>query len=417
MSISFDVHSDPTVMRTAREIALENFEMPGAMSFEPRERYRWLREAGSALWLDTGDADAAQQVWAAEVDALTTNSTLVNQVVQTGAFDGVVAYAAREIRKARPDMQERDLVIEVGFVVNARLALSLVSRFGARVSVELHPDLAGDAQRTVIFARRYYEICPEYFYIKIPLTPDGMVAARELARLGIPINLTVGFSARQNYFIARFARPAFVNVFLGRLNSLVEENHLGKPVNVGEKAALASSEAIRVLRETDPELPTRQIAASMRSGAQVPVLAGVDVLTIPPKVAAEYLAMQLAVSDIGGRRSTELSVELAPGVDLSELWEIDNAFIVFVEDAVVQANSMTTGAQLADLARKHDQNIFHTWTNEERAQIRERGKIPSLEQWPGIAVDDLMTTAALESFSADQMELDARVERLVREST
>lgn len=47
------------------------------------------------MWLDTGNAEAAGEVWSPEIEALTTNNTLVNQVVQTGAMDGVVGYAAR----------------------------------------------------------------------------------------------------------------------------------------------------------------------------------------------------------------------------------------------------------------------------------------------------------------------------------
>ena len=50
---------------------------------------------------------------------------------------------------------------------------------------------------------------------------------RELSAEGLPINHTLGFSARQNYVIARIGRPRYVNVFLGRLGSFVATNELG----------------------------------------------------------------------------------------------------------------------------------------------------------------------------------------------
>ena len=104
------------------------------------------------------------------------------------------------------------------------------------------------------FARRYFEIEPDHFFVKLPLTPDGFVAARILGREGVRVNFTLGFSARQNYLAAEFAKPWFVNVFLGRLNQLVEENKLGSPENVGEKAALASDEIIKDIRASELRL-------------------------------------------------------------------------------------------------------------------------------------------------------------------
>ncbi|MCL5102518.1 MAG: transaldolase family protein [Armatimonadetes bacterium] len=421
MNIEVGVHEDANLIQAVRELALEGYQGPGKPEYASREKYVWLRELTSRLWLDTGDAEAAHGAWSPEMEALTTNNTLVNQVVQTGAMDGLIGYGARKVWDARPDISENDLAVEVAFLVNARLALSLVHRFGAKVSVELHPDVAHDIEQIIVSARRYFEINPDYFYIKVPLTPDGFIAVRQLASEGIPINFTLGFSARQNYLAARFSRPRFVNVFLGRLNALVEENELGSPENVGEKAALASDEMVKSLRASNPEVRTHQIAASIRNGRQVVTLAGVDVLTIPPKAAREYLDMDVSKDDIYQRNWRDLEVNMNPdhAVDtnaLLQLWEIDPRFISFVEDAVKQGDALATGRQLVDLARFHHVALFHDWTPEDRARIREKGKIPDLSQWPGVPVDDLMSVAALESFDKDQLELDERIKRVIRES-
>ena len=418
MSIKINVHNDPEVAQIVRTLALEGYEGPGKTELESKEKYRWLRECGTRLWLDTGDFGAAQKVYSPEVEALTTNNTLVNQVVQTGALDDVLSHSAKKIREARPDMSEQDMIIELAFLANAKLALSLVQRLGAHVSVELHPATAYDVEQTLTFARRYYAIEPEHFYVKVPLTPDGYVATRILSSEGIPINYTLGFSARQNYLAALFSKPKFVNVFLGRLNSLVEENGLGQPENVGEKTTLASDEAVKMIRSTNAGIQTSQIAASMRSGAQVPILAGVDVFTMPPKVADEYLAMDVSKEDVHPRLADELNVELFDTglgriIPLETLWEIDEDFVEFAEDAAQQGDQMRDGQALMQMADEHNINLFRRWTDEERHAIREHGKIPDLTQWPGAPIDDLMSISALETFAKDQAALDDRIRGLL----
>ncbi len=97
MSIS-KRHRRPALSKIARELALEGFEGAGRPHYEIREKYEWLKDMGSQLWLDTGEAGAADKVWGPEIDALTTNNTLVNQVVQTGAMDGLIGYAAEKSR-------------------------------------------------------------------------------------------------------------------------------------------------------------------------------------------------------------------------------------------------------------------------------------------------------------------------------
>ena len=66
MSSQMNVHEDAEVARVVKELALEGYEGPGKAEFESREKFRWLREAGTALWLDTGDIGAASKVWSRE---------------------------------------------------------------------------------------------------------------------------------------------------------------------------------------------------------------------------------------------------------------------------------------------------------------------------------------------------------------
>jgi len=76
------------------------------------------------------------------------------------------------------DLTEQEFMLEITFILNATHGLRLVERFDACVSVEEHTDLATDVDRAVEYARRYYAICPERFYVKIPFTPAGLLATR-----------------------------------------------------------------------------------------------------------------------------------------------------------------------------------------------------------------------------------------------
>ena len=117
------------------------------------------------------------------------------------------------------------------------------------MSVEEHTDLAHDVELAVLYGKRFHAICPERFIVKLPLTPAGLLSMRKLRRAGVPVNFTLGFSARHNYLAARLGDPSFVNVFLGRLNAFVADAGLGSGAGVGEKATAASQEAIRTLRQ------------------------------------------------------------------------------------------------------------------------------------------------------------------------
>lgn len=157
---------------------------------------------GTDLWLDTGNLEEASHLWRREMSALTTNNTLANQVVQTGIMDDVIQNAAREIKAVDPHISEEDLVMDVVFVVNCQIALRLVKAFDVLVSVELHPAVSHDIEKTLRYAQRYYAVNPDRFIVKISLTPEGYCAVARVRAEGIPINYTLGFSARQNYLAA-----------------------------------------------------------------------------------------------------------------------------------------------------------------------------------------------------------------------
>ncbi len=410
--MSKDIHYDETLAKIVQELALDGYTGPGKFDAPSQPKYARLQELGTTPWIDTGDATAAEKAWAPELGALTTNNTLVNQVIQTGKFDEFIKTAASKLKAARPDISGRDLIVEIGFLANAKLALSLVQQFGVKVSVELHPAYANDIEASVNFGLRYFAINPEFFIIKVPITPAGYIVARKLAAAGVPINYTLGFSVRQNVLAALFSKPAYVNVFLGRIGVLVADNKIGEAANVGEKVTLATVEALRRLRAAGKS-PTQLIAASMRNGDQVALLAGVDVHTIPPSAAKQFLESSTPCSEVTRRESTELMVNVED-VRVSYLWQLCPKFMEFADKAVALGDSITSGEQLVALAEQYGLDLFTQFTQEQRETISKDGKIPVLAHWSeDVALDDLLTNAALESFATDQGALDARIEGLI----
>jgi len=378
-----------------------------------------LREIGSELWLDTGSIDEAGQLWTQEISALTTNNTLLNREVQKGQYDSLVA-EANAILTGYTELSERQRMLEIAFILNAKHGLRLVEKFDAYVSVEEHTALANDVNLAVEYAHRYYAICPQRFIVKIPFTPAGLLATRRLSKEGVPVNHTLGFSARQNYVIARIGQPQYVNVFLGRLNSFIVDNKLGSGAYVGEKATLASQAAVKKLRQAGKTV-SRQIGASFREGAQIRDLVGIDVMTMPPKVAGEFLSLNMAPGQLTDKTGMNYKIGLADNVDpvsirLGTLWDIDDKLVACLDALEKENLDDFTPDDLIDFFQKHNcGDVLVRWSDSQIATSTKEGKIPRLENWrdaladKSIGLDSLMNLAGLCSFMTDQKAMDERV--------
>ncbi|GAA4468756.1 transaldolase family protein [Novipirellula rosea] len=283
--------------------------------------------------------------------------------------------------------------------------------------MELHTDVANDADATLAYARRCHEICPDFFIVKVPLTPAGLIAIRQLRDEGIRVNCTLGFRARQNYVAAALARPSFVNVFLGRLNSYVADNQLGDGEMAGEKTTLASQTEVATFTRGLPTTDTRRIAASLRDATQLPNLAGVDVITMPTKVAheAEETLEKPWRSQLHEQHNVKLAINGEPDtVRIEKLWDVSQAERNFVQKAILSPASNEDELRL--IAADHDlEDLFPAMAAKELKTIDNVGKIPKHDRWQerivrgDLAIDSLMTLAGLASFAASQVELDNRI--------
>ncbi len=414
-------NTSPQLVKAVKALARQGFDPDTADRRPPRQsdrRWRGLRRLGTKLWLDTGDVEGASAHWTAEFEALTTNNTLLNREVQKGIYDDFIAHSLSSSSELR-DVDRRQRVIELALILNARHGLKLVERFDAWVSVELHTDLADDLEGTVWYGRRLFDIYAERFIIKVPLTPAGYLAARTLGAGGVRVNFTLGFSARQNYLAALLAEPAFVNVFLGRLNSFVADNDLGDGENVGERTLTASQEAIGELRAWRG-LATQQIAASMRAGHQVNALAGVDVMTLPLKVAREFAASPVSPEEMVPFTDQRYPVTVKQGgaaEAVGELWRVTPRFKEVAAALLDEPlDDYDAGALRGFFAERGLGDLFPAWDVDDHQAIVQDGKIPTYSRWADrlgdgeVALDALMSQCGLERFAADQGALDARIE-------
>jgi transaldolase len=107
--------------------------------------------------------------------------------------------------------------------------------------------------------------------VKVPSTPNGWAAVKQLKQEGIRTNVTLCFSANQALFAA-LAGAYIISPFVGRLDDISEEG-------------------LQVVRETveiyrQHHLSTLVLAASIRSPRDIvdAAKAGADIATVPWKV-------------------------------------------------------------------------------------------------------------------------------------
>jgi transaldolase len=373
-----------------------------------------LRNTGTELWLDTGDMDEAEANWTAEMRALTTNNTLLNNEIQKGIYDVFISEAKSIVRDLPPD----EKVKEIAFILNARHGLRLASKFGGLVSVELHTDTAHDIKAIEYYGKRFHEMCPEQFIVKVPYTAEGLIGARRLREAGVRVNFTLEFSARENVIVTRVARPNYLNVFLGRIGAFMIDNKLGDGSGAGEMAVIASQNWVTAFSAKNP-WQTKLIAASLRNYNQLELLAGADVFTMPPKVAAAGRKSLPGKFSSRMHENYDVSVyESAKEAQIEKFWKVNDKVLTLAERLASRVPS--TGKELIQIAHEEGcEDMFPSLTKEEKSFLAKDGKIPVYSRWEKkikegkIAPDTLLTLAGLESFTADQKMLDDRIKSII----
>ena len=159
-----------------------------------------LHDAGQSLWVDNitrtmlDDGTLAGYIDDYSVTGLTSNPTIFDKAIGGGsAYDDQIAELSAR------GLEGEELFFELA-LTDLRRAAELFkpvhdrTTIDGRVSLEVSPLLADDADATIKQAAELYGRAEENFFIKIPGTEAGRKAIEETIFAGIPVNVTLLFS-------------------------------------------------------------------------------------------------------------------------------------------------------------------------------------------------------------------------------
>lgn len=211
-----------------------------------------LSDAGVSIWLDDlsrerlTSGNLAELIKTHNVVGVTTNPTIFAGALSKGA-----AYAEqmRELAAAGADVEEAVFAATCDDVRNACDVFEPIYKssngFDGRVSIEVDPRLARDAEGTAKMARELYErVGRENVMIKIPATQEGLRPIAETLAAGISVNVTLIFS------LTRYREV--INAYMLGLEQALEN---------GKDLSTIHSVASFFVSRVDTEIDTRLEAA------------------------------------------------------------------------------------------------------------------------------------------------------------
>ncbi len=183
----------------------------------------------------------------------TADVSFIQPAYETGLLDGVTTNPSLILKSGR---QLLEVIQELSEFKNLQ-----------SISAEV---VADTSEEMLSQAQKYYSISPAVT-IKVPCTVEGLKACKFLSDKGIQTNVTLVFSVAQA-ILASKAGATYISPFVGRwMDNSIDGIELIK--NIRRAFDLSGT-------------PTQILAASLRDVRQVEqsILAGADVVTIPPVV-------------------------------------------------------------------------------------------------------------------------------------
>lgn len=282
-----------------------------------------LIACGTQLWLDSIDPDLVRANRAMGASGATSNPIIVSDLIRTGRFDARL----RELQAQAGSDDEVTWRITDALVADAQRVFEPVFEAtrgdDGYVSFELDPLLedAGCTLDPATKSRRYVELGLQWSrghrnrMIKVPATPAGLGALEELAAAGVPLNVTLIFSARQ-YHAAREAVwrgaqrrksldsfKSVYSIFVSRIDVYTRKQLPQLPPAAQGQVGIVNVQRIWRDNQTwwaDKHTPLRQQIVFASTGTKDPnepadkyvaALAGSDIQTNPPATNAAVQAM------------------------------------------------------------------------------------------------------------------------------
>ena len=165
---------------------------------------RTLHEAGQSLWLDNitrellDSGELERYLTDYTITGLTSNPSIFDKAIGSGVYDDAIR------AKASDGISGEDLFFELA-VEDLRRAADIfrpihdtTDGVDGWVSLEVSPTLAYDTEATVREAQALHaRAARDNLFIKIPGTTEGLPAIEQCIAAGVPVNVTLLFSADQ----------------------------------------------------------------------------------------------------------------------------------------------------------------------------------------------------------------------------
>lgn len=205
------------------------------------------------LYLDTANLEWIRKLnRMGLVDGITTNPTLVAR--ESGEFESIIESICKE--------------------VNGPVSAEVVST---------------DYEGMVEEADHLASLAPNVV-VKIPVIPEGLRATRTVSSKGIPVNVTLVFSANQGLLAAK-AGASYISPFIGRLD------------DIGQRGMDVVEDLVKI--RDNYKLKAQVLVGSIRHPQHVleAAKAGADISTMPPEIMEKMIHHPL--TDAGLKRFLE----------------------------------------------------------------------------------------------------------------
>ena len=182
----------------------------------------------------------------------TADTSLIKKYFATGLIDGVTTNPTLIKKSGRDPLEVYQELKDLGIL-------------------DISMEVVGDADEMIKEGKGLYDTFGNCCTVKVPCSPDGLKACKELSDLNVRVNVTLIFSQTQA-ILASKAGAKYVSPFVGR----VDDNSFGGICLV--------KDIVNVFKEHF--VTTNVLAASIRNVRDVGRLFehGAEIVTMPPAV-------------------------------------------------------------------------------------------------------------------------------------
>ncbi|MAS62279.1 MAG: fructose-6-phosphate aldolase [Euryarchaeota archaeon] len=202
------------------------------------------------LFLDTAEVDEVKEIasWGI-LDGVTTNPSLIKK-------------SGRDFKK---------VIREIAEICEGPISAEVTSM---------------DAEGMIKEGLELKSELPENVIIKVPCTPEGLIATKELSSRGIGVNVTLIFNASQALMAAK-AGAMYVSPFVGRID------------DIGHEGMDLIAQIMRIWDQY-PDIETKVLAASIRHPTHILecLQLGAHTATMPTKIFRQLMKHPLTDSGI-----------------------------------------------------------------------------------------------------------------------